>query len=119
VPATLVGDLAPWAAHLGALADLTVEAAVTMPEDLAVLTAAEVRVGLDLRGAVDREAEKARLSKQLAAAEKERDQTGRKLSNEGFMAKAPENVVDSMRQRFAAAEADIVRLRGQLAALDA
>jgi valyl-tRNA synthetase len=117
VPATLVGDLAPWAPYLGALADLNATADDALAEGLAVLTASGVRVGLDLSGAVDREAEKARLSKQLVAAEKERDQTGRKLGNEGFLAKAPDNVVESMRQRFAAAEAEIERLQGQLSAL--
>ena len=119
VPATLVGDLAAWAAHLGALADLTVEAADELPGNLAVLTVSGVRVGLDLSGAVDREAEKARLGKQLVAVEKERDQTGRKLANQGFLAKAPEQVVTSIRQRAEAAEAEIARLQDQLRALDA
>jgi valyl-tRNA synthetase len=89
-----------------------------MPDGLAVLTASGAQLGLDLSGAVDREAEKARLGKQLAAAEKERDQNGRKLANQGFLAKASEDVVAKTRERFAAAEVEIVRLRGQLGALD-
>jgi valyl-tRNA synthetase len=118
VPAVLSGDLAAWAPYLGALADLQVGAAADLPSGLAVLTAARARVGLDLSGAVDREAEKARLHKQLVTAEKERDQTARKLGNDGFLAKAPEQVVSSMRQRFAAAEAEIARLQAQLRTLD-
>jgi valyl-tRNA synthetase len=119
VPATLVGDLDSWGPYLSALADLQVTSGTEMPDGLAVLTSAGTRVGLDLSGAVDRDAEKARLSKQLAAAEKEREQTGRKLANDGFLAKAPEQVVTSMRERFGAAESEIERLREQLARLDA
>jgi valyl-tRNA synthetase len=118
VPATLIGDLRDWAPYLGALADLQVSAAAQMPEGLDVLTASGSQVGLDLSGTIDREAEKARLEKHLAAAEKERDQTGRKLANDGFLAKAPEPVVTSMRQRFQAAEAEIDRLEEQLRRLD-
>jgi valyl-tRNA synthetase len=117
VPATLTGELDTWASSLGALADLQVSAAEYLPDGLAVLTASGVRVGLDLSGTVDRAAEQSRLAKQLTAAEKERDQTGRKLGNDGFLAKAPEQVVSSMRERFASAEAEIARLREQLDAL--
>jgi valyl-tRNA synthetase len=103
VPAALVGDLTPWAPHIGALAQLTVTSADPMPAGLAVLTASDVRVGLDLSGAVDDRTEKARLGKQLAAAEKEREQTTRRLADEGFLSKAPDRTVASMRERSAAA----------------
>jgi valyl-tRNA synthetase len=58
------------------------------------------------------------LGKQLAAAEKERDGAAKKLSNQGFLAKAPDNVVASMRERSQSAEAEIARLKDQLQALD-
>src|SRR3954447_15562311 len=53
VPATVTGDLTPWAPHIGALAQLTVTPADAMPAGRAVLTASGARVGLDLSGAVD------------------------------------------------------------------
>ena len=118
VPATLVGDLDAWAPHLGALADLHAVGGTEMPSGLAVLTASGVRVGLDLSDAVDTEAEKARLTKQLAKAEKEQEGTGRKLANEGFLSKASPETVASIRARNDAAEAEIARLRSQLEALD-
>jgi valyl-tRNA synthetase len=118
VPATLVGDLDAWAPHLGALADLHAVRGTAMPAGLAVLSASGVQVGLDLSDAVDTEAEKARLSKQLAKAEKEQEGTGRKLTNEGFLAKASPETVGSIRARNDAAVAEIARLRSQLAALD-
>jgi valyl-tRNA synthetase len=67
---------------------------------------------------VDVEAERKRLEKDLAAARKEAQQTSAKLANSSFTEKAPADVVDKTRQRLAAAEADIARLEGRLAALD-
>ncbi|KPC94118.1 valine--tRNA ligase [Streptomyces albus] len=80
----------------------------------ASLPVAGATVSLDLSGAIDVEAERKRLGKDLAAAEKELAQTGAKLSNEAFLAKAPDHVVDKIRGRKAAAEADIARLKQQL-----
>jgi len=74
-------------------------------------------IEFDLSGAVDTAAERARLTKDLAAAEQERDRTAAKLGNESFTAKAPETVVAKARDRLAAAEADIARIRSALDAL--
>ncbi|WP_035806204.1 valine--tRNA ligase [Kitasatospora mediocidica] len=76
-----------------------------------------VTVSLDLSGTIDVPAERKRLQKDLAAAEKEKTQTAAKLGNEGFLAKAPEDVVVKIRARQSAAEADIERITAQLAAL--
>jgi valyl-tRNA synthetase len=83
----------------------------------ASLVAEGVTVELDLAGTVDVEAERKRLDKDLAAARKEVQQTSAKLANSSFTAKAPADVVEKTRQRLAAAEADIARLEGRLAAL--
>ena len=79
--------------------DLHAVRGTSMPAGLAVLSGTGVQVGLDLSDAVDTEAEKARLTKQLAKAEKEREGTGRKLANEGFRAKASAETVASIRAR--------------------
>ena len=83
----------------------------------ATLPVAGATVALDLSGAIDFEAERKRLRKDLAAAEKELAQTSAKLGNENFLAKAPEHVVEKIRSRQAAAEEDIARIRAQLAKL--
>jgi valyl-tRNA synthetase len=62
-------------------------------------------------------AERARLTKDRAAAEKERGATAGKLGNDAFLAKAPDDVVAKVRERLAAAEADIARIDAALAAL--
>ncbi|MER5364696.1 valine--tRNA ligase [Streptomyces sp. NPDC002722] len=83
----------------------------------ASLPVAGATVALDLSGTIDVEAERKRLTKDLGAAEKEKAQALGKLSNEAFLGKAPDNVVDKIRGRLAKAEADIERIAGQLANL--
>ena len=60
-------------------------------------------VRLDLAGTIDVGAERRRLEKDLAAARREEEQTGRKLANTAFTAKAPPAVVAATRERLAAA----------------
>ncbi len=76
-----------------------------------------VGVELDLSGTLDIPAERARLGRDLAAAEKERAQTAAKLGNPAFLGKAPDAVVASIRDRAAVAESEIARITAQLAAL--
>jgi valyl-tRNA synthetase len=83
----------------------------------ATLPVAGARVALDLSGVIDVDAERKRLAKDLAAAEKELAQTTAKLGNEAFLAKAPEQVVAKIRLRRETAEADITRITAQLSAL--
>lgn len=63
----------------------------------ATLPVAGATVALDLSGTIDVAAERKRLAKDLAAAEKEKAQATAKLGNEAFLAKAPDNVVDKIR----------------------
>ena len=76
-----------------------------------------VKVELDLTGTIDVGAERARLTKDLATAQKDLQTAQVKLSNEGFMAKAPENVVVEIKERLVTTSADIERISAQLAAL--
>jgi valyl-tRNA synthetase len=78
-----------------------------------------VTVELDLSGTVDVAAERKRLEKDLAAAQKELTQTEAKLGNEAFIAKAPEHVVAKIKTRKETAAADIDRITARLAALPA
>ena len=77
----------------------------------------KVIVEFDLTGAIDVVAERARLTKDLATAEKDRTTAKVKLDNEGFMAKAPMEVVQEIRTRLAQTTADIESITAQLAAL--
>ena len=76
-----------------------------------------IKVELDMSGAVDVVAERARLEKDLATAQKDLKTAEVKLGNEGFMAKAPANVVTEIKERLAVTTSDIERITAQLAAL--
>jgi valyl-tRNA synthetase len=76
-----------------------------------------VAVELDTRGAIDVAAERGRLAKDRAVAEKERAGALAKLGNEAFLAKAPAHVVAGIRDRLAAAETELARVETALAAL--
>ncbi|MEV6346647.1 valine--tRNA ligase [Actinoplanes sp. NPDC051851] len=78
-----------------------------------------ITVDLDTRGAIDVAAERARLEKDRAAAEKEATQCRAKLGNESFIGKAPEQVVTKIKDRLVTAEADLVRIAAALEALPA
>jgi valyl-tRNA synthetase len=80
-------------------------------------TSTGVTVELDLSGAIDVAAERARLGRDLAAATKEREQNAAKLANPEFTGKAPEPVIGKVRDRLDAAEADIARISAALAVL--
>ena len=74
-------------------------------------------VEFDLTGAIDVAAERARLTKDLATAKKDLATARVKLENEGFMAKAPLEVVSEIRERLDLTSADIVRIEAALVGL--
>jgi valyl-tRNA synthetase len=94
------------------------------PEDgfaatASLAVAGGVDVALDTRGTVDVAAERARLTKDRAAAEKEAAQCRGKLGNPAFVDKAPEAVVAKIKERLAVAEDDLARIAAALEALPA
>lgn len=81
------------------------------------LTDGTVTVEVDTSGTVDVAAEKRRLEKDLAAAQKELAQTAGKLGNADFLAKAPEAVVEKITARRQLAQEEVERITARLAAL--
>ena len=81
------------------------------------LSAGTVAVELDTSSTVDVAAERRRLEKDLAAAQKEIVATAAKLGNEAFLAKAPADVVDKIRDRQKLAHEESDRITARLAAL--
>ncbi|MGX9671332.1 valine--tRNA ligase [Mycobacterium sp. HM-7] len=123
VPARLVGiseaDLDAQVAAVTSLAWLTEPA-----DDFNPSAAVEVRlskgtvvVEVDTSGTVDVAAERRRLEKDLAAAQKELAQTAGKLGNEAFLAKAPEDVVAKIKARQQLAQEEVDRINARLAGL--
>ena len=77
----------------------------------------EFAVAFDLSGAVDVKAERARLTKDLATIEKDRETARVKLENENFMAKAPMDVVASIKERMEFCENEIQRIKSLIDSL--
>ena len=77
----------------------------------------EFVVSFDLTGSIDVNAERTRLTKDLAAISKDRETALVKLNNENFMAKAPMDVVASIRERLEFCDSEIARINSLLSAL--
>jgi valyl-tRNA synthetase len=71
----------------------------------------------DLSGTVDVAAERSRLEKDLATAQRDRETARVKLDNADFVAKAPEKVVATIKSRLAECDLDIARITEQLSKL--
>lgn len=78
------------------------------------LSTSTVVVALDTSGTVDKAAERKRLEKDLATANKELETTAKKLGNENFLAKAPEAVVEKIRNRQKVAQEEAARITARL-----
>src|SRR5262249_51049707 len=119
VPARLGGvaesDLSTQVAAVTSLAWLTAPgphfaATVSLEVPLGPNMNQTVVVELDTSGTIDVAAERRRLEKDLAAAQKELASTTAKLANGDFLAKAPEAVVAKIRDRQRLATEEIDRI---------
>jgi valyl-tRNA synthetase len=115
LPAALVEGSLDDSPAVATLARLTIIDAAG--EGWVPVRAATATLALDLSGVLDRAAERARVAKDRAAAEKERAQTSAKLANPDFARKAPAAVVEKVRARLTAAEAELARIDEQLRGL--
>ena len=75
---------------------------------------------IPMAGLVDKDAELARLAKEVAKIDVEIERIETKLANEGFVARAPEAVIAKERERlesFAEAKTKLIEQQGVIAAL--
>ena len=87
------------------------------PEGSVTLALEDCTVNLPLAGVIDFAAERGRLQKTLDKVAKEAGALEKKLSNQGFLAKAPAEVVEEQRDRLSAATDEQARLGAALARL--
>jgi valyl-tRNA synthetase len=87
------------------------------PEGAVQVITSEARVFIPMSELVDLEKEAARLKKELEATEKEIAALEAKLSNEGFTAKAPANVVAAERERLGKAKEKLAKINESLGSL--
>ena len=119
IPGRFVGieksAIAPFESAIrGVLRISTPESAFSVSGSILV---ASIKCEFDLSGTVDVAAERARLQKDLATAEKDRATAKVKLDNADFMAKAPEKVVATITARLEECDRDIARITEQLSKL--
>jgi valyl-tRNA synthetase len=102
------------ARHIDVIATLarlsSAEAGPAIPKGSAQFVLGEAVVALPLGDVIDFAKERARLEKDLKKAQDEIDRFDAKLSNEQFVAKAPEDVLTEQREKRAEAQALAVRL---------
>jgi len=87
------------------------------PEQALTLVVGGVEIYLPLAGMVNLDAERARLGKELERIEDGIARSQKLLSNEGFTAKAPTEVVDKEQEKLTSLQEQAERLRERLAAL--
>lgn len=88
------------------------------PKGAAAAILGNIRIYLPLAGLIDMDKEKARLEKEMAKTEKEIARLSGKLSNEGFLAKAPAEVVEGEKVKLADAEKRLAGFKETLAILE-
>ncbi|MHB0976576.1 MAG: valine--tRNA ligase [Candidatus Aquicultorales bacterium] len=84
------------------------------PPTSAIAVEKGIEIYVPLEGLVDIAEEKARLSKELAKLETEREKVAKKLSNQGFLAKAAEQVIERERSKQAEIEDKIGKIKMQV-----
>jgi valyl-tRNA synthetase len=86
----------------------------TPPKGAAQIVLADVTAALPLAGIIDMDAERVRLEREIARNEGEIAKVDGRLANADFVAKAPPEVIDENRERKAAFEAAVKKLRTAL-----
>ena len=87
------------------------------PENAMAAVVTGIEVYLPLAGLIDVEKETLRLSKELAAMEKDLQRAGGKLNNAGFLAKAPEDVIAKERAKYEELSGKIEAVKKRMAYL--
>lgn len=90
----------------------------TAPESATALVG-EMKILIPMAGLIDKEAERARLSKEIEKLEKDRQRHEAKLANPKFVDKAPAEVVEKERSRLAEIKLKIDSLNEQLQRIEA
>ena len=79
----------------------------------------DLSVLIPMAGLIDKDAEIARLTKAIEKLNKEADKTRAKLSNEKFVGKAPEAVINKEKAKLAEAESALTKLQEQIVQIEA
>ena len=110
-----LADFEPLLAKLAKLESVRVLAAGEEAPLAATALVGDMQVLVPMAGLIDKDAELARLDKEIQRLQGEVARVGGKLANEGFVAKAPAEVLDKERAKLAEAEQAVSQLAEQRA----
>ncbi len=99
---------------LARLEKIEIKTKIEKPETSVGFVVGGAEVFMDLAGAVDLEAEKLRLQKEIATTEKYFKSLAVKLKNKDFVKNAPEPVVEGERKKLVEAKEKLEKLKNQL-----
>ncbi|HLD65940.1 MAG TPA: class I tRNA ligase family protein, partial [Pseudomonas sp.] len=108
-----LNDNAPLLNKLAKLESVRVLAAGEEAPMSATTLVGEMEVLVPMAGLIDKDAELARLDKEIQRLDGEVGRVGGKLANQGFVAKAPAEVLDKERAKLAEAEQALGKLKEQ------
>jgi valyl-tRNA synthetase len=104
---------------LGKVGQLTIGQGLDRSQQSATQVAGDVEISLPLAGLVDVAEEEKRLQKEIAKGQKDIDLFSKKLSNERFVANAPEHVLEKDRGKLKDAEEKMAVLKESLTKIQA
>lgn len=90
--------------RLAGAGELTVSEKAETSDDMVTIVTANARIFMPMGELVDKEKELARLEKERKAAQKDIDFLSGKLSNQGFLSKAPAQQIENERVKLAKAQ---------------
>ncbi len=99
---------------LAKVEDVAIESGVPKPEASATALFGQIQVHVLLKGLLDFEGERKRLKKEIHKIEKEIQVCERKLSNRGFLEKAPREIVAEVREKAENLSQKFARLKENL-----
>jgi len=104
---------------LGKVGQLVIGQGLERSEQSATQVAGDVEISLPLAGLVDVAEEEKRLQKEIAKGQKDIDLFTKKLSNEKFVANAPDHVLEKDRGKLKDAEEKMLVLKESLQKIQA
>ncbi len=104
-------------AHLAGLGELKIGSDIERPKQSAIAIVGDVEVFVPLAGLVDIEKERERLAKELDLIARESLKVEKKLANEGFLSKAPPEVVEKVQEKQRRFEERRQKIEAQVARL--
>ena len=108
----------PFIQKLAYASDVTIGREFDVPGAVTVVTA-DAKIEIPMDELVDKQAELARLNKELESCCKQLAGVEARLSNEKFTSKAPANIIEGARQNAAALKDKIALIESSIAALNA